>query len=474
VMRKICLWKKTRSNTTDGASLLRSGQGYRGVTGHGSIGRSLIAAMYRDKEIGPVLRNNHPFFHDDLERRGNTSGPVAVYDIPHNANRSLVKLMLRIWLNRCWLKHTKVCVAYFSKSVKRRNDVMDGVSDEDRNVMLALSEELSEVDLQHGRQIYLPKYFSPTRWIGLYQVAASLILAYFALWALKKSMITTGWGPKSGRIAHAGDDGTRSTEVGTDDDSDVDSDEDDYSDDKIRPSNLSSLDKFNQVGKSDAAKALQSHLLNSQYGITQTMVGMSAGMLGLLAIYKTLIERSQYRNMPIGPYMARQVDIMHRNIRRAFVEGDPLMPSCRVRQHLDVDDPTESCIEAHNNEHRLFPPAYGAWRKENLTEPEANVELVQAMDSTMKENAEALLDDFSYRLKDAGTGVDAGAKADNPMKVSLWDLLLALELADPTSDRYVSWQNRRYAGMHVPQQTWNAVKFLCQRFEVRSTHHLLY
>ena len=91
----------------------------------------------------------------------------------------------------------------------------------------------------------------------------------------------------------------------------------------------------------------------------------------------------------------------------------------------------------HHNVHRSYPESYAAWRKEHLTEPQANVELVKAVDLTLKQNAKTLLDNFWSRLKDGGTGADAGPKADNPHKLSQWDLLLALELADPTSERYV-------------------------------------
>ena len=92
---------------------------------------------------------------------------------------------------------------------------------------------------------------------------------------------------------------------------------------------------------------------------------------------------------------------------------------------------TDACNE--NPVHRNSPPAYNSWRRANLTAPGDEPDIVRKVDETMKENAENLVSDVMGRLKDTGSGKDAGEFCDNPRRVSLWDILLALELADPTS-----------------------------------------
>ena len=92
---------------------------------------------------------------------------------------------------------------------------------------------------------------------------------------------------------------------------------------------------------------------------------------------------------------------------------------------------TDDCND--NHVHRDYPAAYAAWRQATLTGSNALPELVEKVDATMKENAETLVGDFRKRLEDPGSGDDAGSFSDNPQHVSLWDILLALELADPTS-----------------------------------------
>ena len=146
---------------------------------------------------------------------------------------------------------------------------------------------------------------------------------------------------------------------------------------------------------------------------------MSAGMSGLLNIYAKLIERSQTRSQPIGHWMAvrhniislvrfyttnatlnsmetmeqRQIELMEREMNAAFVNGTPEMPDCFEHRSM-TGRYTEQCDEHHD--HRKFPRSYAAWRKMNLSGYNARVATVQAVDATLKENAEVLLADFRY------------------------------------------------------------------------------
>ena len=121
---------------------------------------------------------------------------------------------------------------------------------------------------------------------------------------------------------------------------------------------------------------------------------------------------------------------------------------------------------------------YEAWRETQLQPPHQNVNLVRAIDEHMcllwrtymqiqilrftpvhgsmcdvyilrskYQFVRVVTHDFQARLKDGGSG-----GVDNPKKVSLWDLLHALELADPTA-------TERIGG-----NTWSAVEMMCARF----------
>ena len=97
------------------------------------------------------------------------------------------------------------------------------------------------------------------------------------------------------------------------------------------------------------------------------------------------------------------------------IDGVSSMPSC-FEGHCMSGQRTRECSDSHD--HRRFPRQYDAWRVANLTEPRARVDTVVMLDKVMSSNAECLLADLWKRLKCSGTGVDAGAKSDNPMQPS--------------------------------------------------------
>ena len=85
--------------------------------------------------------------------------------------------------------------------------------------------------------------------------------------------------------------------------------------------------------------------------------------------------------------------------------------------------------------------------------------LVRAVDVHLRNFASRVLADFDKRLRDGGPGLTADTEGnpevpENPKRLSLWDLLTALELADPTI-RTVT-QDR----------TWDAVDLICDRFDL--------
>lgn len=74
---------------------------------------------------------------------------------------------------------------------------------------------------------------------------------------------------------------------------------------------------------------------------------------------------------------------------------------------------------------------------------ETNVGLVKACDKKAKDVASGLIDALKTRLEDGGPG-----------KMSLMQLLHAMELADPTTTR------------EITQATWRAVKEIAKRYDI--------
>jgi hypothetical protein len=165
-------------------------------------------------------------------------------------------------------------------------------------------------------------------------------------------------------------------------------------------------------------------------------------MNGVLAEYSTLVTRAQYVKQPISPLIARQCLRMDGVLRKGYLKGTPLYAEC-YRPGTTV---AGSC--GHQS-HRRFPQVYTEARKQLLV---AKPDVVRAVDKLGEQVVTCLLDDFWTRLKDSGSHA-----ASNPLGISLWDLLLACELADPTAHDET---------FDVPDKTLHAVHLICDRFGI--------
>jgi hypothetical protein len=212
------------------------------------------------------------------------------------------------------------------------------------------------------------------------------------------------------------------------------SDSDEDGDDEY--GTLAEVDYHNEVGDERAPASKRIQLLCPIVGITNANEGISAGMCGVLHLWDQFATRAQTVNQPVSHRMAGEVRLMTQEIRIQFICGTGEIPG-----------------EISGAGYRDFPLEYKAWRDATLdgNNPQKNVELVRRIDSVIERFADAFLESFHGRLRDGGTH-----SPSNPHKLSLWDLLQALELADPTSQPNV-----------LPSpKTWAAVEMLCDRFEL--------
>lgn len=164
-------------------------------------------------------------------------------------------------------------------------------------------------------------------------------------------------------------------------------------------------------------------------------------MCEVLEVYGVLVTRAQYTTQPIGHLIARECARMDKQMRHDFLLLDPRYPSC-----------ASGCN--HGTTHRQFPGVYAVARDELLKEPNAKIRVVQEVDRLAETVCTTFLADFWLRLKDGGT------HSSNPDQVSFWDLLLALELADPTA------HPDQGGAFMVDDRAWLAVQMICTRFGI--------
>ena len=164
-------------------------------------------------------------------------------------------------------------------------------------------------------------------------------------------------------------------------------------------------------------------------------------MCEVLQVYGVLVTRSQYTTQPIGHLIARECVRMDAQMRHDFLLLHPKYPSC-----------ASGCN--HGTTHRQFPGVYAVARDELLKEPNAKIRVVQEVDRLAETVCTTFLAEFWLRLKDGGT------HSSNLDQVSFWDLMLALELADPTA------HPDQGGAFLVDDRAWLAVQMICTRFGI--------
>ena len=233
-----------------------------------------------------------------------------------------------------WFDHIKAIFRWFSKSPSRKAE---------------LKELHKEMELLHDvvtwRMIY-PKYYCPTRWIGMVRCLKSILGAGILLEKYADKLKDEGWRP---------DRRTRDVDPPPDaeharlDEDDDDGDErvhaasfhqwgTNYWDLTISPINddldvLSEDERLelDSLGRATVWQALESgtnnknscKLLSERIGLTPQMLGIDAIMLDALIPYKVLVERLQTQIAPIGHRVRFWISEMFRQLNRTFLSASP-------------------------------------------------------------------------------------------------------------------------------------------------------
>lgn len=154
------IWPKIFQTCFDGASNMRSSPFYMGLDANPS-GTSLHAFM--KKSIGPNLANIHCLPH-----QFNLGYKNAYESCP--------------WAVR-WLQHIKVLYTWFSKSPGRKN------------ALTRLHKTMQTLQQACTWRLVYPKYYCPTRWLGLYKAVVSILKCWDLLVVYANDLIEQGYLP---------------------------------------------------------------------------------------------------------------------------------------------------------------------------------------------------------------------------------------------------------------------------------------
>jgi len=144
---------------------------------------------------------------------------------------------------------------------------------------------------------YMPERYCPTRWLGIGQCSAKLLLVYPALYKYADKLREKGWGAKLCTVGPAltMEDADCYTDCFDDPIPEEEEDDDaaaDWSPD-VHQKTLEDLDEFHNAGRAGAPVSKQTALLCPRVGLTASNAGVTAGMCGLLDIINTFSVRMQ-------------------------------------------------------------------------------------------------------------------------------------------------------------------------------------
>lgn len=401
------LLKRLYFSCFDGASAMRSTPLYAGLDAY-PAGRSVLAEIKR---------------YDSCEKVGNVHGLAHLLNL---AQKKAMKLC-DSWINQ-WQDHIKAVFRWFSKSPSRKSKLKQLHKE-----MVLLN------DVVTWRLIY-PKYYCPTRWIGIARCLRSIIAAAPLLETYADSLVTEGFRPVReesedeedahlpAEAAHA-----RQEESESDDDSeDGDCDSrhhahtfhvwgDKYWDlpveepDDDDVSIASEADRLTMdTGRAAVWKDLDAStskktrcaLISERCGLTLQMLGIDAMMLDALQPYKILVERLQTQVVPIGHQVRVWISLMFKQLN-AFLGPAP-----------------------------SYGVNYMAWRKcDNVTD-----DLAAQIESMGRQYVHKFLSDAKYRLR------------------PYWKLILAAETINPCAPERLS------------PSAWEGVEDLCARAHMSVEH----
>ena len=219
-------------------------------------------------------------------------------------------------------------------------------------------------------KMMFPKYYCPTRWLGIHRAVLSIISAGDLLEEYTDRLLQGGMLPQRGVVAdnlpavaaHARLEEDSDSDEGSPelvhDDSDDSSSEDDDSDKSdegppelvhdadfyewgtdawdlhfTTPAHLDIADEETRlsmdIGRATTWKVMPtrktktSWLLSERVGLTAEMLGVDCIMADALLPYKLLVERLQVRTVPIGHNVRRWCCQMFKQLRRMFLNPRP-------------------------------------------------------------------------------------------------------------------------------------------------------
>lgn len=405
LLKKICM------SCFDGASTMRSIPLYAGLDGN-PTGTSVLACIKR---------------YQSCEKVGNVHGLCHLFNLAQKKTMQLCPL----WVPQ-WQDHIKSVFRWFSKSPSRKSKLKQ------------LHKEMALVnDVVTWRLIY-PKYYCPTRWIGIARCLKSILAAGPLLEQYVDSLVRAGFRPVREQEEEEEAPPLEQIDARIDSESDTNSDDDDSNDQRehadtfhvwgtdywdlpIRDPDAEDVD----IASEDERLAMDSRgraskwddledtfskkkgcrLLSPRSGLTCQMLGIDAMMLDALMPYKILVERLQTQVVPIGHQVRQWITVMFKQLNE-FLGSAP-----------------------------RYGPNYLAWKQRD----DVTRDLAAQIESMGRQYVHKFLTDVKYRLR------------------PYWKLILAAETINPCGPARLS------------PSAWDGVADLCARakMSVARTHEVI-
>ena len=362
VKSTISLWKKIKSTCFDGASAMRSTAQYAGLDSKPD-GSSMHACM--KKSINTLLPNQHGLCH---------ATNLGFKDAVKTESS---------WVDM-WLWHVKATFNWFSKSPGRKN------------ALKKLHETISVLREKVTWRMVYPKYYCPTRWLGMHRALGAIVGVWPLLQEYAADLVTNGYRPDRRR----GED-----ELNIEERANARLEEEEEAeecservneqqfhvwkneswdlcvedtiegillpDEELRELEPTTLGTENVPGvdewsdMDDGVKGKRSKLLDEVTGITALNHGLNCAMLDLLGPYRTLMCRLQTQSHPIAHLVCRWFHEFFDATNINFLGGHP-----------------------------LFGPHFNKWLSDT-----PNVELKGQVKLMSSRFAHVLLESIKYRLQ---------------------------------------------------------------------------
>ena len=308
------LWKLIIFSCFDGASAMRSTPMYAGLDTN-PTGTSLVAMI---KTLG------------QKELFGSQHGLCHLFNLAQKG--SMKRCGEWVWQ---WMDHVKCIFRWFSKSPSRKS------------ALKQLHKEMELLQEVVTWRMCYPKYFCPTRWVGISRCLKSILVAAPLLEEYADSLVRNGFRPDRSPIVLP--DQAEFARLDEDDEDAVEDDERFHADDfhvwgeeywdlpiTIPNLDIDVLDEDDRLdldcnGRASVWKDLEPstnrkthcNIISERCGLTAQMFGIDAIMLDALTPYKVLVERLQTQVVPIGHRVRFWISQCFKQLNSAFLSDDP-------------------------------------------------------------------------------------------------------------------------------------------------------